>query len=232
METQGGIFRTARLRDISDRLRLEFHCGHAINREMPEIAANDWNTRLLDPYADGPIGYDLPCMLSAARPAIGRLMLCAQDPLRGPGPAKLTVGTFFGIDSHYHRKRRHWRMIWQLIRSCVHTGYDVWVTDALKLFAGPNVVYRDDGLRDLCFATIRSEVNAFKPDKVFAFGTVAGNALLAADVDMPILCVPHPTARGVRGSMQSRLETYKGILLGEANGLKNESHSSILDVIQ
>lgn len=198
---------------ISDRLRHEFYHGHAANREMPEIAKGDWNTLLLDAYADGPIGYDLPCLLSANRQASGRIILCAQDPLRGPGPAKLTVGTFFGIDSNYHRSRRHWGMIWQLIRRCVMEGYEVWVTDAIKLFAGKNVLLQDSRLRELCYTTIRDEVSVFSPTKVVAFGAWASDALSAAGVKAPILRVPHPTARGLRGAMQERLAEYASLIL-------------------
>ena len=212
VETQCGLFRPAALHQISDRLRHEFHFGHAAGRQMPEIAATDWSTCLLAPYSNGPIGYDLPCLLSAARPAQGKIMLCAQDPLRGPGPAKLTVGTFFGIDSNYHRTRRHWGMIWQLIRACIQRGYDVWVTDAIKVFAGPNVVNRDEGLRELCFGTVREEVAAFRPDRVIAFGAVAENAISAASIKAPILRVPHPTARGIRGTLGARLEEYSRLI--------------------
>jgi hypothetical protein len=213
VETQRELFRIAALETISDRLRQEFYHGHAADREMPEIARSDWNTPLLDAYADQPIGYDLPCLLSAERPTIGRIILCAQDPLRGPGPAKLTVGTFFGIDSNYHRTRRHWGMIWQLIRHCVMQGYDVWVTDAIKLFAGKKVLSQDSRLRELCYATIRDEVSAIDPTKVVAFGSWASDAISAAGVNVSFLRVPHPTARGLRGTMQERLEGYRSLIL-------------------
>ena len=213
-QTQCKLFCLDALQSVSDRLRNEFHFGHQSGREMPEILQTDWTTRLLDNYVSGPIGYDLPCLLSAERPTSGKIMLCAQDPLRGSGPAKLTVGTFFGIDSNYHRTRRHWGMIWQLIRTCVHAGYDVWVTDAIKLFAGPNVVNRDSALRQLCFDTVRVEVSAFQPDKIIAFGAIAEKALAAANLNAEVLRVPHPTARGTRGPLTERLEHYRQLILG------------------
>lgn len=213
-QTQRKLFRLEALQKISDRLRNEFHYGHQSGREMPEISQTDWATRLLDSYVGGPIGYDLPCLLSAERPTSGKIMLCAQDPLRGSGPAKLTVGTFFGIDSNYHRTRRHWGMIWQLIRTCVHAGYDVWVTDAIKLFAGKDVVNRDSALRELCFSTVCDEVSAFQPDRIIAFGAIAESALNAAKVNAEVLRVPHPTARGARGPLTERLEHYRQLILG------------------
>lgn len=214
VQTQRKLFCPEALQKISDRLRNEFHYGHQSGREMPEISQPDWTTRLLDSYVGRPIGYDLPCLLTADRPTKGKIMLCAQDPLRGSGPAKLTVGTFFGIDSYYHRTRRHWGMIWQLIRSCVHAGYDVWVTDAIKLFAGPNVINRDSALRQLCFDTVRDEVSAFEPDKVIAFGAIAESALNAANLSAEVLRVPHPTARGTQGPLTERLEHYRQLILG------------------
>lgn len=212
-QTQRKLFRLESLQMISDRLRNEFHYGHQSGREMPEISQTDWTTRLLDSYVGVPIGYDLPCLLSADRPTSRKIMLCAQDPLRGSGPAKLTVGTFFGLDSSYHRTRRHWGMIWKLIRTCVHAGYDVWVTDAIKLFAGKDVVNRDSALRELCLSTVCDEVAAFQPDKIIAFGAMAESALNAANVNAEVVRVPHPTARGIRGPLTERLEHYRRLIL-------------------
>lgn len=212
--SQERLFCLKDLFQLSDRLRDEFYFGHGPNREMPEIHPSGWNTRLLNCYKERHIGYDLPCLLSAERTTKGRIMLCAQDPLRGPGPAKLTVGTFFGIDSHYHRTRRHWGMIWRLIRYCVLQGYDVWVTDALKIYAGPNVVFRDSALRELCFSTIREEVAKFNPDKVIAFGAVAGKSLRTARLEVSVVQVAHPTARGVSGPLDARFEDYIGLIFG------------------
>lgn len=214
VETQRELFRPAALKIISDRLRHEFYRGHAPDRQMPEIDPEAWSTDLLQPYAGQHLGYDLPCLLSADRIARGRIMLCAQDPLRGEGPAKLTVGTFFGIDSHYHRTRRHWGMIWQLVRSLVSTGYDVWVTDAIKVFAGPRTIYMDEKLRNLCYSVMEKEISAFRPDKVVAFGSVAETALRGAKDDIQLVRVPHPTARGIRGTLRERSERYHAAILG------------------
>lgn len=214
VETQRTLFRTIALKNISDQLRQEFYFGHAPNREMPVIDESDWNTTLLGAYADRPLGYDLPCLLSAERATKGRIMLCAQDPLRGAGPARLTVGTFFGIDSQYHRTRRHWGMIWQLIRSFVETGYEVWVTDAIKIFAGKNIVMKDEKIRDLCYAVMAAEIAAFQPDHLVAFGSVADGALRASNSGQQVVRVPHPTARGIRGSHRDRLDLYRNAILG------------------
>ncbi|MFN4194133.1 MAG: hypothetical protein ACK4FR_14470 [Tabrizicola sp.] len=214
VETQQALFRTKALENISDRLRQEFYHGHVPNREMPVIDPNDWNTTLLAAYADRPLGYDLPCLLSAERAPKGRIMLCAQDPLRGNGPARLTVGTFFGIDSQYHRTRRHWGMIWQLVRSFVESGYDVWVTDAIKIFAGKNIVLKDERLCELCYAVMAEEIASFQPDRVVAFGSVADGALRAARAGQHVIRVPHPTARGIRGSFRDRFDLYRNAILG------------------
>lgn len=182
---------------------------------MPEIARQDWATDLLDRYADGPLGYDLPCLLSADRPARGRIMMCAQDPLRGSGEAKLTVGTFFGIDDNYLRARRHYWMIWQFIRRCVLAGFDIWVTDAIKLFAGKGVVQRNHSLRELSRSIIKGEVAAFTPDRIVTFGKLAGETMADISGKHTLISLKHPTARGQRGSFKDRIEIYMKATLGE-----------------
>ncbi|RWR26275.1 hypothetical protein D2T31_20545 [Sinirhodobacter populi] len=213
-ETQRRLFNPQALINISDRIRAEFYNGHAIGRDMPVIAPEDWATTLLKPYANGTIGYDLPCLLSADRPARGRIMMCAQDPLRKPGEAKLTVGTFFGIDSDYLRTRRHYWMIWQLIRKCIFAGYDVWVTDAIKVFAGPNVLRKNTSLRELCYSVILEEVDSFRPDKILTFGKEARLAMEKAGVATEITSVAHPTARGMKGPFKDRISLYYQAMFG------------------
>lgn len=215
IETQAHLFNTKALIQISDRLRSEFHGGHAPGRVMPEIARQDWASDLLDRYADGPIGYDLPCLLSADRPTRGHIMMCAQDPLRGPGEAKLTVGTFFGIDDDYLRVRRHYWMIWQFIRRCVLAGHDVWVTDAIKVFAGKGVVQRDHTLRELSRSIIEAEVTAFAPDRIVTFGKLARETMAPISGKHALIGLKHPTARGQRGSFKDRVGIYMQAVLGE-----------------
>lgn len=212
IQSQGDLFEPSVLIKISDQLRTEFHHGHPPKRQMPLIPREDWNTRLLDPYAEKTLGYGLPCLISADRPSRGRIMLCAQDPLRAGNRPELTVGTFFGIDSEYHRNRRHWGMMWQFIRQCVLAGYDMWVTDAVKIFAGKNVLTKDSQLRDLCLSVMRKECQAFKPDKILAFGGVARDMLGQADLSFPVIAVPHPTARGQRGPFMQRIPFYNQAL--------------------
>ncbi len=169
IETQSRLFDPSALAAVSDRLREEFHCGHAIGRKMPEITQADWKSDLITRYSDRAIGYDLPCLLSADRPTRGRIMLCAQDPLRDlKDPPGLTVGTFFGLDDNRLRLGgNHYRAVWNLIRTCVAAGYDVWVTDALKLFVGKHQLRNDKALVELCYEILRDEIEAFSPDKIF-----------------------------------------------------------------
>lgn len=215
IQTQAQLFDVKALVQISDRLRNEFYAGHATGRVMPEIARPDWTTDLLDRYAGGPIGYDLPCLLSADRPVRGRIMMCAQDPLRGSGAAKLTVGTFFGIDDNHLRARRHYWMIWQLIRHCVLAGHDIWVTDAIKIFAGKGVVQRDRPLRELSRSIIEAEVAAFAPDRIVTFGKLAGETMADVSGKHAHIRLTHPTAHGQRGSFKDRVGIYTQAVLGE-----------------
>lgn len=215
IQTQAQLFDVKSLIQISDRLRCEFHEGHAPGRVMPEIARQDWATDLLDRYAGGPIGYDLPCLLSTDRPARGRIMMCAQDPLRGSGAAKLTVGTFFGIDDNHLRVRRHYWMIWQFIRRCVLAGHDVWVTDAIKVFAGKGVVQRDHSLSELSRSIIEAEVAAFAPDRIVTFGKLAGESMAGISGKHTHISLQHPTAHGQRGAFKDRVGIYMQAVLGE-----------------
>lgn len=215
VQTQNQLFKTDALIQISDQLRGEFYNGHAPDRKMPEIERQDWATDLLDRYADRPIGYDLPCLLSANRPTKGRIMMCAQDPLRGSGDAKLTVGTFFGIDDDHLRVRRHYRMIWQFIRRCVLSGHDVWVTDAIKIFAGKGVVQRDHRLCELSRSVIEAEVAAFSPDKIVTFGKLARETIADISGSHALVCLLHPTAHGQRGSFSERIDQYMHAVLGD-----------------
>lgn len=120
------LFKPEALLEISDSLRVDFHEGHAQGRKMPVVPHAAYANDLLATFDDQVAGYDLPCLLSANRPTRGRVMFCAQDPLRNGEQKGITVGTFFGIDSDWLRQsRRHYGVLWQLIRRCVEHGYDV-----------------------------------------------------------------------------------------------------------
>lgn len=200
VETQSKLFNPEALVLISDRLREEFHSGHAKGRKMPEIEQADWRTNLLAQYNDREIGYDLPCLLSADRPTRGRIMLCAQDPLRKGTSPRLTVGTFFGIDnSSYRHNRKHHGAVWNLISTCVHAGYDVLVTDALKIFVGKNQLWKDPELVKLCFEMLADEIETFSPDKILTMGRTASDALSYVRPEGSFLRATHPSYYGKKG---------------------------------
>lgn len=214
IETQSKLFNLGALVAISDQLREEFHGGHSKGRDMPEIAQADWQTGLLTQYDDREIGYDLPCMLSADRPPKGRIMLCAQDPLRKGNSASLTVGTFFGIDNpRYRHRRNHHGAVWNLIRTCVHAGYDVWATDALKIFVGKDQLWKDPELVKLCFEVLSDEIEAFSPDKILTLGRTAGDALSRVRSEDEFLRSPHPAARG-KWYLEGSADPEEGLLKG------------------
>lgn len=181
---------------------------------MPEIAQADWNSGLLTQYNDREIGYDLPCLLSADRPTRGRIMLCAQDPLRKGTSPSLTVGTFFGIDNpRYRHRRNHHGAVWNLIRTCVHAGFDVWVTDALKIFVGKDQLWKNPELFKLCFEILRDEIEAFSPNKILTLGRTAGNALSYVRLEDTFLRAPHPAARG-KWYLEGSADPEEGLLKG------------------
>lgn len=200
IESQYRLFDIQALIEISDRLREEFHQGHAPGRKMPMIAPEHWASTAraaLAPHAGGPFGYDLPCLISADRETQGRIMLCAQDPHRSdPSPAP-TVGTFFGIDDdHLRYNRNHHGALWRLIRSCAFAGYEVLVTDALKIFVGKNEIWQHSDLVDLCYDTLVDEIAAFQPDKILTIGGTARDAIDRIDIDTEVIHAWHPNRRG------------------------------------
>lgn len=178
IQSQTLLFDLNALVSISDQLRTEFHAGHGIDRELPEIKQEDWKTDLLLKYDGREIGYDLPCLLSAERPTRGKIMLCAQDPKRSGSLPGVTVATFFGIDNKdYRQSGKHYGAVWDLVRACVLGGYDVWVTDALKLFVGKHELWGNEPLVKLCIDVLEAEVKAFSPDLILAMGGQAAGAL-------------------------------------------------------
>lgn len=211
------LFKPEALAAISDGLRTDFHQGHAQGRNMPVVPTEAYANNLLATFDNHVAGYDLPCLLSANRPTRGRVMFCAQDPLRNGGQKGITVGTFFGIDSDYLRQsRRHYGVLWQLIKRCVENGYDVWVTDAMKLYAKDAPI--DQQLYGICGKVLHREVELFNPDHVVAFGSRARHLLESFKFNRPVIHERHPTARGSsaawakEGATRNYCETPQGRL--------------------
>ena len=217
--SQSGLFRINALHDISGRLRDEFHAGHQAGRSMPLLRPAAAATPLLAPLHEKLAGYDLPCLIeSREAPSQRRIMFCAQDPLRsGPGTG-ITVGTFFGIDNQWLRhSRRHYGVVWRLIRRSVSEGYGVWVTDAMKLWCKEGI---DPQLREACAEVLREEVRRVSPKKIVAFGWAAATTLEQLGFIDRTVHVLHPAARRPTGwaggtpantpddRMQARVDKY------------------------
>ena len=197
IQSQTRLFSIDELNRVSEGLRSDFYHGHTNDRKMPEIRPSKELASLLAPYQDRTIGYDLPCLISPRKPSCGRIVLCAQDPLRkkDDAPGQVTVGTFFGIDNErFRHSYRHYPIIWQLVRSCVEAGYEVWLTDAYKIFAGKNVVARDKALDDLCREVLQDEVARVSPTHILALGNTAAHMLEKAGFTDRFSRAVHPTA--------------------------------------
>ncbi|WP_295536635.1 uracil-DNA glycosylase family protein [uncultured Thioclava sp.] len=208
IQSQEKLFSKESLTRVSDGLREEFHCGHAEGRQMPSFQRSDWSSDVLEPFTGYPIGYDLPCLISRDRPTRGRIMFCAQDPLRKEGtPGVVTIGTFFGIDSERYRHyinpgrqvKAHHPAMWDVIRACLDASYDVWLTDAVKVFAGPgNLLLKDKRGRQLCSEILADEIAQVQPVRVVALGGKAANELHKVAVKQGgidgdrIMALPHP----------------------------------------
>jgi len=194
--SQEPLFDIGALVEISDRLRQEFHEGHLPGRLMPVIPSSAYGLEIPSGFGEQVAGYDLPCLLSSDRDPKGTVMLCAQDPLRSGTDRGVTVGTFFGIDSQRLRhSRRHYGVLWELIRRCVAFGYDVWVTDGMKLYVkGAPIGAR---LHQLCGEVLLDEVRLVKPDHIVAFGNRARDLLSGFGLEGRIIHMRHQTAWGL-----------------------------------
>lgn len=193
--SQERLFNVEALVEVSDRLRQDFHEGHHDGRKMPVVPTSAYGSEIPPGFGEQVSGYDLPCLLSADRESKGTIMLCAQDPLRSGTEPGLTVGTFFGIDSQRLRhSRRHYGVLWELIRRSVAFGFDVWVTDAMKLYVKGATI--DGSLYKLCGEVLLNEVNLVKPDHIVAFGNRARDLLQGLDLQPDVIHHRHPTARG------------------------------------
>ena len=193
--SQEPLFDVGALVKVSDGLRQEFHAGHRAGRVMPVLPAAAYGRKIPPDFGSQVAGYDLPCLLSADRETKGTIMLCAQDPLRSGTDPGLTVGTFFGIDNQRLRhSRRHYGVLWELVRRCVIFGYDVWVTDAMKLYVKGALI--DPSLHQLCGEVLLDEVRLVKPTKIVAFGNRARDLLSGFGLTEQIIHLRHPTAWG------------------------------------
>ncbi|MBN2739566.1 MAG: hypothetical protein JXR35_01570 [Rhodobacteraceae bacterium] len=114
-------------------------------------------------------------------------MFCAQDPLRKEGqPGVVTIGTFFGTDNERYRHyinpgdkiKPHHPAMWDVVRTCLDADYDVWLTDAVKVFAGPeNLLLKDKRGRQLCSDILVDEIAQVQPVRIVALGGAAANEL-------------------------------------------------------
>ncbi|WP_168161436.1 hypothetical protein, partial [Oceanicola sp. S124] len=93
-------------------------------------------------------------------------------------------------------------------------GYDVWVTDAFKLFAGKGIVQRNQSLRELSRSVIAGEVAAFAPNRIVAFGKIAGETIADLSGEHELTRLKHPTARGQKGPFKDRIDIYMKATLG------------------
>lgn len=188
--SQSAIFTPQALVSLSRQLSSEFHHGRADGVPMPELDAAAMNTPDDWALAERIGGYDLPCLITGEVPSRGRIVLCAQDPLRSwqvtPG---ITVGCPFGVDVP---KMRHQRksngLVWGVVRACVDSGYDVWLTDAWKLWLKGR---KPQGFYDKMAQVLRAELKAVDADGVVALGRKAEHALQQFNVP-DVVSLPHP----------------------------------------
>lgn len=224
IRSQEKLFSRESLTRVSDGLREEFYSGHAEGRQMPSFQRSDWATDLLEAFTDYPIGYDLPCLISRDRPTRGTIMLCAQDPLRKTGtPGVVTIGTFFGTDSERYRHyinpgkevKPHHPAMWDVVRACLDADYDVWLTDAVKVFAGPgNLLLKDQRGRRVCSEILAEEIAKVQPVRIVALGGKATAEIYGVAVKQEVIgadrvmALPHPAGYQTKWYLEGATRDY------------------------
>jgi len=224
IQSQEKLFSKESLTRVSDGLRAEFHCGHAEGRQMPSFQKSDWSSDVLEPFIGYPMGYDLPCLISRDRPTRGRIMFCAQDPLRKEGtPGVVTIGTFFGTDNeryrHYINPGRmiqpHHPAMWDVIRACLDADYDVWLTDAVKVFAGPgNLLKKDKRGKRLGREILAEEIAQVQPVRIVALGGKAAAEIYRVAVKQEVIgadrvmALPHPAGYRTKWYLEGATRDY------------------------
>lgn len=199
IDSQTGLFTRSALERASAELREKFECvtkAEASAHKNPVFRyPDDCSTPHLEPICGKVSGYDLPCLISADSKdgCKGVVMFCAQDPLRKEVCDGISVATFFGIDHiGYRGQRRHYGIVWKLVTQMVERGFDVWLTDANKLYCKEESI--SGALLGLSLTTLGRELDLLKPVRIVAFGKAATQQLSSYS-GCPVRSVPHPASR-------------------------------------
>jgi hypothetical protein len=156
-------------------------------------------------------GYDLPVLISdtSTEPTQKRIMLCAQDPLRsGETEPRVTVSAPFGVSQKRYRNAKTGPgIVWTVAAHLVSFGYDVWLTDARKLwFPDKNAI---KALGTVCDQMLIAEMKLFDPQIVVAFGNQAAG-VVGRNVDASqrrARKLVHPSAQRA-GKFETKVKEY------------------------
>lgn len=212
LPSQEDLFQPDLLRKIGDMFSREFHHGvdgfieedrpyRTSGEALPVIPEHAINPEFSSHLCSRTTGYDLPCLVSGNRQASRNIMLCAQDPLRGKSdPFGVSVATFFGINNPRHRENnRHYGILWTLIKRLIEQDFNVWLTDARKLWFCPSSPMQS--IQDLQSDILRKEIDIVDPDRIVALGNQSFSALAEILKGTPrvnrLKKIHHPAWRGL-----------------------------------
>jgi hypothetical protein len=208
--SQSSLFDLDKLHEIGAYFGAQFQ-GDYVESGWRTIGADE----IVEEYRaniDGVVcGYDLPVLLSdtSNEPSKKRIMLCAQDPLRfNETIPRVTVSAPFGVSQeHYRNGKKGSGIVWQVAASLVDQGYDVWLTDARKLWFPDEQHIKQ--LRGICDQVLMAEIEHFDPQLVIAFGNEAAGVVgRAVRGTTRLACkLVHPSAQR-RGTFEMKVEEY------------------------
>lgn len=161
------------------------------------------------------IGIDLPVLLSPEKTCTKTVFIVGEDPLRDflNLSSEVRLSTPFGL--HMEEFRNHRLPIyWQYIEYLLGQGFNVYVTDYIKLWIKEKdkskIHFKDDIKYNLQRA-FNYELKTFNPKLIVTFGNHASNLVNGSigtiDTNISTIQFPHPTGTA-NGKWRNTLKEY------------------------
>lgn len=126
-------------------------------------------------------GVDLPILLSPKHKSKKTIFIVAEDPLRPLKDKcdKIVFSTPFATHVDCFRKKKL-KVYWDITRRLLDNGYNVYITDLLKLWIKQKGVRKEKIANDLFDnfrQSLRKEIELFKPELIVTYGCAAWKLL-------------------------------------------------------